>query len=59
MADLGRARYSREQPGTVLKKSIMFLKNGRLEDIKYDTERSLVDHLGTTNRPLVEHYFNH
>ena len=46
MADLCRARYSRVQPG-------VFSKSRRFKDVKYDTERSLVDHLDTTSRPLL------
>ena len=38
MADLGRARYSMVQPGTVLNSTCaIFSKSRRFEDIKYDT----------------------
>ena len=58
MTDLGGDRYSQVQPGSFLNQETR-LPNGQVqpdtaeknrpfEDIEYDTERSLVDHLGTT-----------
>ena len=50
----GTARYSAEKDPSCA----IFTESRRFEDIKYDTEWSLVDHLGSTCRPLVDHYFS-
>ena len=54
MADLGRARYRKVQPGTVLKRPIMcYIRKAGASRI---SNMILADHLGTTNTPLEDHY---
>ena len=59
--DHGRSRQSQVQLGTARYNQVqwwkdpscaIFSKSRRFEGIKYDTERSQVDHLGTTWGPL-------
>ena len=58
----GTAKYSQVQPGTARYSQVppgpscaIFSKRRCFKDIKYDTERSQVGHLGNTWGPLGDH----